>query len=297
MQRVLQFLDDLELRFVLADDPVLGLHPMPIDDVEGRAPVNQEGKPVHTGLAGLMGRHHLGSRARLWKASRPGSARTCNKRLTQYGRERFSATHPKRYQSRTVTAITVLLALGCGGDPVTPPVQKDPISVTFTNRLRYPVTITAPGMSGALVSSTSTVVFPGGTTSVTWTEPDDVYGDGSPVPDDLGPQTILVADKATLIISNIVGTSTYFEPYLTNKTGVTVGVAIVQSGTVRCIGAQSPGTSGARWGYFLLTPQTEWRIYKAGTNCTGTYRYWDYQAISGGMFGNGTVLLEPTTPP
>lgn len=195
---------------------------------------------------------------------------------------------------RDIRAIVgMVLLAACGGETAPPP----PISVTFDNDLRLPITITADGISPTIVKSTSTIVLPGGTTQVTWTEEKETYSDGTPIPDDLGPVTLLVADKATLTIDNVVGTTTYFEPYLYNKTGVTVGVAIVNGNVARCLGSQDAGEGGSRWGYYALGPDTEWRIYKAGTKCTGTFRRWSTSTITDAMFGNGTVLLESSTPP
>jgi hypothetical protein len=192
-----------------------------------------------------------------------------------------------------VIGLALFGTLGCGGDTAPLP----PISVTFKNSLARPITVSAEGTASTLVTNQSTIVFPGGTTTVTWTEQRPTYSDGTPIPDDLGSTSILVADKATLTVSNVVGTTTYFAPFLTNSTGVAVAVAIVHAGDVRCLGTQVASASGVTWGYYALLPQTEFRIYAGASKCTGTYRYWDVPAIQGGMFSGGLVLLEPTTPP
>lgn len=197
---------------------------------------------------------------------------------------------------RVAALLALAVASSCGGDPpVTPPAA--PISVTFVNHLRYPVTVSAANGSGTLVTASTTIVFPGATTAVNWSEQDEMFSDGTAIPDDLGTTSILVADKATLTISNVVGTITYFEPYVDNSTGQSIVIAIAHGTEVRCIGTQSAGSTGVRWGYYRLDAQTEFRYYKPGTACTGSYRAWPATTISSAMFGGGTVVLNADLPP
>lgn len=190
--------------------------------------------------------------------------------------------------------LILAFGLACSESPATPP--PAPISVTFVNLLSDPVTITAPGTAGTLVDGTSTIVFPGGTTAATWGIEHRKYSDGSLIPDDLSLVSILVADKATLEITNVIGTSTYYTPYIRNETGVPIMLSIVRNGSDRCIGTIDVDES-LDLGYYRLDPTTEIRFQRAGSNCSGPGRYWDADDVSDGMFSRGNVILTATTPP
>lgn len=186
-----------------------------------------------------------------------------------------------------------VLALGCG-DP-TP--AKDPISVTFTNHLYVGVQLAVDGQSFGTVNTQKTVVFPGGTTSIAWTPENGRYSDGTEEVDDFGPQSMLVANLASLEFTNEQNGTIYLTPYITNETGVDIVVGVTTGGTTKCIGTQSAGSS-VQWGYYRIAGTTELRYFRAHSACTGPYRYWDASTlVNNSINKTGLVLLTADIAP
>jgi hypothetical protein len=194
---------------------------------------------------------------------------------------------------RTPVSLGLLIVLGCGGSdstptPTTPP---PPISVTFTNRLYVPVTFSVGSVTYGTTAAgeSKTIVFPGGTTTVTWTATDFTFSDGTPMVDDLASTSILVANLASLEVTAVVNGTSYVTPFITNQTGQSISFAVFDGSTVRCIGTQS---ANAQWGYYRVTSGvTQFRYYKSGTCSTGTYRYWDATTILNNRINSNTGLI------
>jgi hypothetical protein len=198
-----------------------------------------------------------------------------------------------------VTAILFVAVAGsstaCGKDASTPPIP--PFQVTFTNSLGVPITVSGSGAQTTRIVSTGAVVFPGGSLSATITPDDLTYSDGSPIPDDLGPTSVPIASAATITITNVFGTQTYFRPYLTNSLTTPIVVGIAHAGQVRCLGTQAASVNNSPWGFYELEPTVEFRYYRDKSNCTGPYRYWDAAAIQGAFFIAGSVFLTASVAP
>lgn len=193
-------------------------------------------------------------------------------------------------------AVIGLLAFSLGCGDTTPP--PEPISVTFTNRLYVIVRLSVAGQDFGTVDDQKTVVFPGGTTEITWTPENGHYTDGSEEVDDFGPQTMLVANLASLEFTNEQNGTIYVTPYISNETGVAIDIGITTGGTTHCIGSQPVGTD-VQWGYYRIAGDTEIRFYRSGAGgCIGNYRYWDSTAIVNNAFSkSGLVLLTADVAP
>jgi len=197
-----------------------------------------------------------------------------------------------------------LLALGgCGGGDSGP---KPPVEVSVYNFLVFPVTVSAGGTTyGAITPNNFTVLtLPAATATLTWAAGKATYSNSTPIPDDLGSISVPLPGTATTVdINHVAGGQTYFSPRLVNGTASSVDVAIVQNGTVQCLGTAGPAISGlpttTRWGYYRVGTATEFRAYQYNTNCTSTsYVYWQGSQIAAGVdTKSGDIQLVMNTAP
>jgi hypothetical protein len=190
------------------------------------------------------------------------------------------------------------IGFGCSGDATAPVQREQPppsSSVTITNRLDVPVTLSSGGtVLGSLARGESTVVvLTSGPALLTWVPAQRVLprGGGS---DDLDGSTMWVTPQHTaLSISNIVGNTHYITPYVTSAVADTVWLRLEQGGSVpRCLGYQvGVTTAPVQWGYYRLTSGTTLRAY-AGADCTGAFREWKYEQLTRYEGGTGIVRLH-----
>lgn len=180
----------------------------------------------------------------------------------------------------------------CGKDSPLPP--PPPISVTFKSFLNVPLVVTA-GSSVYTVptAGTTPAILPGGTTSVQVVAGNRTYSDGSEEIDDLGGQSILVAAGATVEITNTFNGITFISPSIDNTTASSATIGVFDGVSVRCIGTMAANAI-AKWGYYRVTSATQLRAYRAGSSCTGPYRFWDAASLTGAVFlaKTGVALLE-----
>lgn len=195
--------------------------------------------------------------------------------------------------------IAALVAVtGCGS---TEPAA--PFTVTFTNHLDLPVTISVAGTNYATINGTAAgagitqdVVLPGGTTSATWTPANYTYSDGTELADDLTGGTVLVANMAKIGITNTVNGKIYVDVWMINQLTVPVDVAIASTTGVRCLGNEPPGGTNG-WGYYEMGPSVEVRYYAFGSHCTGSYRYWTSDQAINSSFTAGFAFFYATVAP
>jgi hypothetical protein len=195
---------------------------------------------------------------------------------------------------RSALGASLAVTVACKGSTPPPP----PISVTFKNFLSVPVGLsiaTTPyGILGD--SAGTTIAFPGGTTTVTWTPGGGLFN-GTPIAGDLNPTNILVADLATVEITNHVGSVVYFIPFVANSTGEPIMIGLAEGASLRCI-TRLDTDEGAELRYFVFDATTQIRTYRDGSHCTGPYQHWDYAAVQGSVDAkSGFVALEATIPP
>ena len=119
------------------------------------------------------------------------------------------------------------------------------------------------------------------------------------MPNDLSGETITISGNSTLGVTNSVSGQPYIMISAQNAiapTATTVQTAISQGGLVQCL--SNLASSDIQFlGYYRLTASTEFRIYRAGSTCTGAYRYWDYSTLSGYAVSTGIVNIRPTLAP
>lgn len=198
---------------------------------------------------------------------------------------------------RTSLILTVAI-LGCAGS--TEP--KQPHVTTVFNFLATPVKTAAGGVPyGTIQSNDNTVLtIPADVSSLTIAPNKQTFSDGTPIGDDMAAFLVPLNGPNVLVdVSNVIDGQAFIAPNVYNSSGVQVEVAIVDGSTVRCLVTLAPNSSffGVQLGYYRLTSTLAMRIYKAGSNCTGSFRTWTNALLSSFDTKSGIVHLTADIAP
>lgn len=195
----------------------------------------------------------------------------------------------------TAVALAVAtLALSACKEQGPPP----PIELTVWNNLMVPVEVSGHGGTASISAESYDVLsVPASLSSLTVDLESAKYSSGADIPDDLDQFLRNFSAGATEVeLHNVVSGQTYFAPRIFNNAGVTVEIAIVQGTAVQCLATMAAGQN-FQFGYYLLQSATQVRAYQAGSNCTGSYRFWSTTTLNTLDSPSGYVGLSLTTAP
>jgi hypothetical protein len=98
-------------------------------------------------------------------------------------------------------------------------------------------------------------------------------------------------------VGNILGTTTYFTPFITNTSTSDLAPIVNQANiySLSCDCTVPMGLSNAAFGYYTFVSTTDVRVYEPGMGFTGLYMYWRNGQIDSLMqTGSGRVDLNCT---
>ena len=100
-----------------------------------------------------------------------------------------------------------------------------------------------------------------------------------------------------MLITNTIGPFRYFAVKIDNKTSSPVQVAISRTAGLQCLGTHPASSNAGYWGYWKYIGDTEFRIYRAGTSCTGSYTTFDNATLAASAANSGLVTLTVNSLP
>jgi hypothetical protein len=194
-------------------------------------------------------------------------------------------------------AALVLLAgsVACGGgSKITETVH--PVNLTVNNNLLSSAQLQVDGITSGTVAAGGSLIVTAqsNNTTLSFVMTKQKYGDGTNVPDDLvGGQVALNGQDASFAITNTVGSSNYFTPFINNTLSVAIDVAVTSGSGVHCLATFPAGSSG-RLGYYLDSPASQVTYYNGGTSCSGSSRFWSHDVLAAHI-ETPTGLIRLTT--
>lgn len=188
-------------------------------------------------------------------------------------------------------AVLPTIFWGCSGDGPTAP--EPPIQVYVENRLGLDVLAGSLSAPTQLVPASLLVPvdLPPGSTTLRWVSRGRAFSDGTRIPDDLSGGVLPVSNA---VITAVVDGVRYFTPRVSQLYEVdTISFALAGDGVERCFGNQFGGTSGFRWGYYVLTEQTRIRAF-GGRSCSeGRFLgSWSNAQLQRASTSSGEILLS-----
>jgi hypothetical protein len=134
-------------------------------------------------------------------------------------------------------------------------------------------------VSQALWTPPAQVTFPSGTTGI-----DDL-------PSSQSFDRLLTIVRDTVLITNTIGPFRYFAVKIDNKTTSPVQIAISRTAGLQCLGTHPASSNAGYWGYWKYLGDTEFRVYRAGTSCTGSFITFDNNTLAASATNSGLVTL------
>ncbi|MBI2815387.1 MAG: matrixin family metalloprotease [Acidobacteria bacterium] len=182
--------------------------------------------------------------------------------------------------SGTRTALATVTVIATVQQP--PPTTRT-ITLIVTNRLVYPINLFANGAAiGSVPGSatrTASAQVPTVALSLSWVLVRPRVGGTGP---EIGEQmsgTFQIAnpkDTEVLIVDNIVGDQWYFVPFINNRTSsdllMEVNGGLQSQNRCNCV---APAFTDVAIGYYRLFSTSNVRAYRADSNYTGRYTYFD----------------------
>ena len=176
-----------------------------------------------------------------------------------------------------------------------PPTRK----VTAINYLVAPITVSLASAGVANLACCGAAVTGDANLTVTqalWTPPPLVtFAGGNQGIDDLPSSQsfdrLLTIVKDTIAITNTIGPFRFFAVKIDNKTTSPVMVALSRSAGLQCLGTHPASSSAGYWGYWKYATDTEVRVYRAGTSCSGSYTTFANDLIAASAANTGVVTL------
>ncbi len=154
----------------------------------------------------------------------------------------------------------------------------------------------------ALGAGTATLTLPSSVAALSYAvQPLTYTGSSSTIPNELTGEVVQLGTttSGTLGVTNVVAGTSYVFPALVNTSGASVVFAVARGATVQCLGTLAETTTPSYWGYYQLTPSTEFRIYPVGSACAqgGYFLSWNNSALSGFEVNSGYIGLSASYPP
>ena len=174
--------------------------------------------------------------------------------------------------TRPVTAINYLVA----------PISVSLASAGVANLACCGATVTGDAnltVTQALWTPPALVSFPGGNSGT-----DDL-------PTSQSFDRLLNIVKDTITITNTIGPFRYFAVKIDNKTASPVMVAISRTAGLLCLGTHPASSSAGYWGYWRYQGDTEVRVYRASTSCTGSFTTFGNDLLAASAANSGLVTL------
>lgn len=204
-----------------------------------------------------------------------------------------------RFRSVRSVLLGALLVTGSASchilDTPVPPTRP----VTVVNYLVAPITVSLASAGVANLACCGATVTGDANLTVSqalWTPPAQAsFPDGTTGIDDLPSSQsldrLLNIVKDTVTIINTIGPFRYFAVRIDNRTTSPVMVAISRTAGLQCLGTQPASSSAGYWGYWKYLADTEVRVYRAGTACSGSYTTFDNTTLAGSAANSGLVTL------
>jgi hypothetical protein len=173
-----------------------------------------------------------------------------------------------------------------------------------TNRLLAPVTIAIDDTISLILSngSSSGLTVSSKAVWLEWTSAKPADSRGLAIPDDIGQVRLpLTGIGVTLEITNVINDATYITASVFNETMSQAVIGVFDGVHVACV-SQLRAKSGVvhgftQTGYYHLTPATELRAYRDGSDCTGSYIAWPKSQLADFEAKSGLITLSLTSPP
>jgi len=206
---------------------------------------------------------------------------------------------------RVILTTIVTACVGCDSiDSVTNPDADFPITVTVSNKLVAPVTISVDGdaIIGLSGGASSQLTVSSKTQWLTWISAKPMDSEGHPIQDDLGEVKVLFGGiNRTLEIQNVVQDQTYITASIFNNTVADISIGVFDGTSVACAAAL-PGKAGVvrgftQIGYYRLLPTTVLRAYRDPKNCTGPFSSWSPEQLKTFEAKSGLLTLTVESPP
>jgi uncharacterized protein YjdB len=226
-----------------------------------------------------------------WNSSNPAVATVDGSglvRAVSAGNASITASTDGRSGSATVT-------VGAAG-----------FTLTVTNRLIHAVTLSTNSVPIGTVPAASTVSFTVSaiaTLALRWDLVRPTTSSGTPVGQEVsGLFTTVNNPTGTLTyeVDNVIGSTTYFAPLITNtaNTRLLMAVNFGLTGEVRCNCVVPAFTTRVGIGYYTLFSNTNVRGYRDGSGYTGPFVFWNFgQQFTSVTPGSGAIELPNSAIP
>jgi hypothetical protein len=160
------------------------------------------------------------------------------------------------------------------------------VTLNFTNKLLYPVNALANGAAIGVINASSTMaktVPSSSTLSVSFSMIQPTVG-GLPLGEPMaGIYTTIQNPSGTynFTINNVIGNQTYFAPLLKNSITASALMEVNAGLTAekKCFCVVPAAASDVAFGYYSLYTNSSVRAFKDGSNYSGHYEFWGYDAV------------------